>query len=706
MQNCHKCNNVVISAVSGICDNCGALLDTSAEKNQLNQESDGLDFVVTEASNNSPEFVDGKSNYTSDDNDLSIESTSDLIENEAQNNVNVNSHPSSFQQNPDDEPIGNSAPHLPEFSQEPKLEISKPELEVNSDFVDNSHSEIDLPPSSSDKITELSKEDLKSINNELNTSETYLSDNEKSELLSKLGNIPKKKIIEEPSPPKPSLEESSLPAPKMADHNKGIAYFHKNYIQIVSALELHNGDDLVINDREFVLKQKSLNKNVLYSAVASLFIIVLIFVGSLFVGDISNGEGYIVGVVFNTDGSPYLNGTTIRFPEDGNSVKSNAQGFFKSKSLSSGPHKIEYLLDGKVVKVDYATVIEGDVSNIMLYPDDIAENTQQATKTAQSKPIVTTAASTSKPTKSAPTKQISKKSKRAASKPGKVVLAASVEGAKFVLDGKVLGAGNLTYSKIKAGKHSYAVSKEGYQEAAGTFTLKSAEKKTLKITLNPIETANEIIQFDESDFYLSGVTAYKEKKYYAAIEDLNEAIKIKPSYAEAYEVRANSFRALKQNEEAHEDFIKSAEIYQFNKNYNAAITSYNRAIEMNKKSLPAYLGRGYLYMAKGEEIAALTDYDAAIKIDKKNFQAQFGAGEARFRQGNYKKAIKHFKKAKDIDKNNPLVYQYLMVSYLGRDDAKNVIKTFDKFRHIATEKQLTDFLLDNKYSGVIDIIDQ
>ena len=188
-------------------------------------------------------------------------------------------------------------------------------------------------------------------------------------------------------------------------------------------------------------------------------------------------------------------------------------------------------------------------------------------------------------------------------------------------------------------------------------------------------------------------------------KELNEVIKEEPGMADAYYYRGQAFTELNKSKEAHDDFIKAAEIFQFGKNYNKAISSYNFAIEADKNSKTAYLGRAKLYLSKGEPMAAIPDFDKVLKLDKRNFDAYYGLGEASFNQQRYKTAINHFKDARSIDKNNPLVHQYLMLSYMAVDDYNNVKKSFEKFKNVSSDEEMQKFINNRKYSAVLKIID-
>jgi tetratricopeptide (TPR) repeat protein len=221
-----------------------------------------------------------------------------------------------------------------------------------------------------------------------------------------------------------------------------------------------------------------------------------------------------------------------------------------------------------------------------------------------------------------------------------------------------------------------------------------------------METAQKERVYSAEDFYYSGVADVKAGETQTAIDDFTKAIEQEPSYAEAHLARADVYAKLKKAEPAHDDYIRAAEIFRFQKNFNRAITAYNSAVGVNKKSVTAYLGRGDLYLAKGQEIAAIADYDTARKINKKNPAVHFGLGKARFQLDNHKRAIKHFKEARSLDGNNPVIYQYLMLSYLAVDNVKEVKKNFKKFAKVANDAEMERMVADHKYSAVLHVVDE
>jgi len=617
----------------------------------------------------------------------------------------------------DFKPIGETSPPLP-----PEPASSSPSYAPTE--VTEAQPSQEPPAGQQERVKKLSPKEVKSIEQNLYGGNSYLTDREKEELLEKMnkldGSAGDQSVTaskkHDPTDGSPETK-TDLPKPKIAKRGRGIAYFYRNYIQIIGSQELHAEDELCINDRYYELKPKQFNAKIIIGVGAVLFVLALFLIGSQFVSNGGTREGEIIGMVLDEAGQPYVHGATIRLPELGKSTSSTPQGFFRFGPVTEGSHKIEYITGDKLLKVDYATVAGGKITMLSIRPDEVlvAEAATRETRSkSQPPPKVdsrpelsssreTTHKSTGKKTTPKPAKLSAKKSSKKG--PAKITLAANIQGARLALDDNVLGVGNLTYSKIKPGKHKYTISKDGFQSVSGTISLAPGEDKTLSVDLVPMNQSAKAEVFSEEDFYHSGLAALEEGNLETAISDLTEAISKRPSYAEAYLARAEVYTITKEKERAHDDYIRVAEIFQIKKDFNRAITAYNNAVKLDKKSTTAYLGRANTYLAKNEEIAAIADYGAVLKLDKRNAQGHFGLGEARFGQGRYKKACKHFKDARSLDSENPLIYQYLMLCYLAMDDIKKVKNSFEKFSKVASEDQMNRLRADSKFSAVLRIVD-
>lgn len=710
MEQCPKCNAQLINPQSEYCAECGCHMttETKASKSDAN---DDLDFVVTESAGQDPEFVGGTSKFPTVNDDLDLQTTSDLVQDEGRMHSEED-HPGTIgkAEQEDFRPIGETdSPLPPAVDDEPTppthgggaIVTTEPE---SVSFSDSGRGAI--PVHSADSGDE----------------GLYLSDREKEEIIRKIGNgetvnqavsgSPSNLPDQSRAHAKAVESPSDLPTPSIAKRGCGIAYFYHNYIQITGNQQLHPGDEVLVNDRAYKLKPKQIRPGFVIAAVATMFVAALVLIGSFMLTTGDTGDGEVIGIVLDKSGIPFVHGAIIRFPELGHAVKSNREGFFRSGDIPSGSHKMEYKIDGRVVAQEYITVVSGQVSTISLVPGSepgestgmSASNSGRRTTTARTETAQKSKSSSASP----PSKKTTPKSKK--SKPGStygmVTLAANVDGARLSIDGNIIGAGNMTYSRIKAGKHNYVVEADGYAPVSGVIDLKAGRTKKLEAVLQPMETAQKEQVYSAEDFYYSGVASVKAGEAATGIDDFTKAIEQEPGYAEAYLARADVFAKLKKAEPAHDDYVRAAEIFRFEKNFNRAITAYNSAVQVNKKSVTAHLGRGDLYLAKGQEIAAIADYDAARKINKKNPAVHFGLGKARFQLDNYKKAIKHFKEARKLEPNNPIVYQYLMLSYLAVDNVKEVKKNFKKFAQVANNAQMERLISDQKYSAVLRAVDE
>lgn len=694
MEQCPKCNAQLINPQAEFCSQCGCNVNT-VSKNSNSEANDDQDFIVTEAAGQDQEHVGGTSKFPTVGDDLDLRSTSDLVQDEGRMHseegfTGKNSQSGSC-------PIGETDSPLPPIAENQSIPPSLAKKPT-------------APPESSSKAGSgsPSPESAASANEGL-----FLSDREKEEIIRKIGNgETQKQPVKAPPSAKPLEGLSDMPSPTIAKRGCGIAYFYRSYIQITGSQMLHPGDEVLINDRAYLLKPKKVRPGFMIGAAAALFVGTLVLIGSFMLSTGDTDDGEVIGIVLDRAGEPFVGGAIIRFPELGRAVKSSPDGFFRSGDIPSGAHKMEYKIDGQVVAQEYITVVSGQVSTISLAPsEELSRSTQTSASAPPQRVSVTQVESAQKPKSSSastPTRKSAAKSteSKSSSAYAKVTLSANVEGARLLIDGSVLGAGNMTYSRIKAGKHKYSVEADGYASVSGVINLKGGQTKKLEADLQPMDTAQKEQEYTTKDFYYSGVANFKAGQAATAIEDFTKAIDLEPSYAEAYFARADVYAKLKKGEPAHADYVRAAEIFRFEKNFNRAITAYNSAVSVNKKSVTAYLGRGDLYLAKGQEIAAVADYDAARKINKKNPAVHLGLGKARFQLDNYKKAIKHFKEARKLEPNNPVTYQYLMLSYLAVDNLKEVKKTFKKFAEIANDAQMERMISDHKYVAVLAVVDE
>jgi len=608
-------------------------------------------------------------------------------------------------------------------------------------------------------IPRLSQEQVQEIEQRMQIKQnTYLSEEEKTNLLASMdktdqpfGNtpiVPPKKALAQAqgggekdsakpdSPPAKPLFQGGgsavpQPTPPAEEPSAGtqsprrMAYFYKNYVQLTGNPHLHDHDELTLGSQVWTLKRKQFSTGVILAVLSPIAALILFVVALQLVDTGSRGDGSMIGMVIDEYEQPFVHGARIRLPELGKTYESNAEGFFMTDRLPAGSYRVEWLVDGEIVGAAFATVVDNEISTLTIRPsEELVEELEAsqgqpqhrasaeptpAPATRQSQPTKPqTASNTSRQTaKPAATKRTPKKATTSASrKPttAKLDLAANIDNAKLMLSGKVLGRGNLTYSRLKPGTHNYMVVADGYEAVSGKVTLKAGETKTLKVTLPALAQAEKEEVYTADDFYFSGANAYRDGAYETAITDLTEAIRLDPNYAKAYSTRGDTYAIMREKELAHNDYVRAAEIYRFKKQYSYAITAYNEALSMDDKSVTANMGRASLFMARGEEVAAIADYESVIRVDRRNFDAYLGLGKARLARSNYRKAIKAFKDARSIRKDDPIVHQYLMLAYMADSDFDEVQKSYEDFVEVASPEVVDDFKKDQTYSAIRRVV--
>ena len=170
--------------------------------------------------------------------------------------------------------------------------------------------------------------------------------------------------------------------------------------------------------------------------------------------------------------------------------------------------------------------------------------------------------------------------------------------------------------------------------------------------------------------------AYKNLgDYPQAIKDFDEAIRIKPEYAEAYYNRGLAHKALG--------------------NAGQAIADYSRAIRIKPNMAEAYNNRGNAYGESGDCNLALMDFNAALEIRPSYADAYMNRGNAYICLGNYQQAIDDYGRAIEQKPDYAASYYNRAVAYskmgngklaildlktaagLGDERAKNVLKRME-----------------------------
>ncbi|MBF0503514.1 MAG: tetratricopeptide repeat protein [Candidatus Omnitrophica bacterium] len=172
-------------------------------------------------------------------------------------------------------------------------------------------------------------------------------------------------------------------------------------------------------------------------------------------------------------------------------------------------------------------------------------------------------------------------------------------------------------------------------------------------------------------YNVRGVALYDQKKKKLckkAIEDFDMAIKLKPDYVSAYKNRGNAegFIGLYDNDIADQNmalklaphdaqaYVDRAWGYQKAKKYDLAIDDSNHALEIKQKYYSAYAVRADAYYGKGEYDAAIKDYNQCLGLypNQKGADVYLRRGLAFKAKGQTKEAMDDFQKMTSINPGN------------------------------------------------------
>ncbi len=206
---------------------------------------------------------------------------------------------------------------------------------------------------------------------------------------------------------------------------------------------------------------------------------------------------------------------------------------------------------------------------------------------------------------------------------------------------------------------------------------------------------NEAIKLNPNDadaYNGRGATYVNLKNYKQAIVDYNKAIKLNPKYARLYYNRGIVYSDLKQYDKAIADYSKAIKLnpyyywaynnrgitYNALQQYDKAISDYTKAIQIMPNDFGAYHNRGKVYYNLEQYDKAISDFNKAVELNPKFFQAYNSRGVVYGDLMQYDKAISDFNKAIELNQNFYLSYYNRGYSYYKLDEYNKAISDFNK----------------------------
>jgi len=208
-----------------------------------------------------------------------------------------------------------------------------------------------------------------------------------------------------------------------------------------------------------------------------------------------------------------------------------------------------------------------------------------------------------------------------------------------------------------------------------------------------ITILEKAIQIDPSfagAYYNFGFVYTKFGNFQKAAHYLEKAIQIDPNYAEAYNNLAFTYMKLGDYQKAKESTEKAKTLFQKqgNKQGITAVENIEMMLKKAKKldskeeksddaKAKEYLLKGSNFFDNKDYNRAITYYQKAIKIDPNFVEAYNNLGIVYEKIGDYEKAISYFKKVIEIDHQYIEAYTYIASIYIRLEDYQKAL-TYSK----------------------------
>lgn len=199
-------------------------------------------------------------------------------------------------------------------------------------------------------------------------------------------------------------------------------------------------------------------------------------------------------------------------------------------------------------------------------------------------------------------------------------------------------------------------------------------------------------EFQSNQIVDEAIQFWKRKQYGEALASCNEAIRLNPKKAKAYNCRGLAYQGKREYDRAIEDYNRAialapnyalaysnrGNVYNDKGEHDRAIADYNRAIEIDPNDADVYSNRGAVYDNKGQYDRAIEDCNRAIAIDPHDADAYNNRGVAYDNKGQYDCAIEDYNRAIAIDPNYAAAYNNRGTVYAHKEQYDLAIADYSR----------------------------
>ena len=446
-------------------------------------------------------------------------------------------------------------------------------------------------------------------------------------------------------------------APKPT-HAQKVAFLEGNAIKFAGGYKPNQGDHLILNENEFILKEKPVSKISqipLWAWISGGVLAFLIIITTLVISMGVTDYGQVAGILIDPVSGRAISKGTVTIKELDRTVQTSYAGFFVFDDIPPGIYTVVLEEDGVGIVSERLSVLEDKTSTLKLsWP---SESSGTMDNNASNIPVQTSAET----------------EEEAASQPGFMKLSLTPGDAQIFLDGKYLGKGSQTF-KVASGKHKVAIKSAGYSDKSITVQIPEDQTKSYSVTLDKASAKGGNKTDSEMAAELEASGSYTEALGY--YEKLLLKDKTNP---QAVLGKARCLQAKGSIEEALASYLEAAKFSGNRNDVQSELAALDGVISINPKYLTAVYQRGMIYFNRGDFPKAAEDFSNVVGIDKRNLNGYYKLGESYYKAGNYAAAIEAYKQAQALNFADVMPYVYITKSYIKLDDKKNAKKYYDKF---------------------------
>lgn len=177
----------------------------------------------------------------------------------------------------------------------------------------------------------------------------------------------------------------------------------------------------------------------------------------------------------------------------------------------------------------------------------------------------------------------------------------------------------------------------------------------LLITLGP-HLLRKLVSYDPKRYFVMGYQEYQEKKYDAAIQDLEKAVSLAPK-----EIQNHKFLGLAYNKK---------------QDWDNAIKEFSECVRLDPKNTEAWDSLAWNYYLKKDYLNALAGWKKITEINPNLPYGFAGIGRVYSDQQKWKEAIPYYEKSVSLDTTQWETYHEMGRAYEALGDKTNEEKAF------------------------------